>query len=95
MQGCGASGTWMPTEDEARQVWNRRTVHALYPDDIRELTERVMDSHPEISGKIEENIVTHAKAIMRENHDVQNDKTLATGGVATHPDEAAHLQNKD
>jgi len=67
-QGCGASGTWMPTEEEARQVWNRRTIHAMYPDDIRELTERVQDSCPETCGIIEESIVSHAKAIMRENH---------------------------
>jgi len=81
-QGCGASGTWKGTEKEAAEAWNQRIVHALYPDDIRELTERLKDDHPETSGKIEENIVRHAKAIMRENHDVQNvaDQATARGG---------------
>jgi hypothetical protein len=58
VQGCGASGTWKGTEKEAAEAWNQRIVHALYPDDIRELTERLKDDHPETSGRSSQRLAT-------------------------------------
>ena len=44
-----------------------KTNQSLYPDDIRELLERMKDDLGEISPEIADSLTRHASAIMEEN----------------------------
>jgi hypothetical protein len=58
-----------------------KTNQSLYPDDIRELLERMKDDLGEISPEITASLTRHASAIMEENAAEQSRQNAKSAGT--------------